>query len=137
MFKIRKLNKIIFFFLLIFIINLFAINIVKAYFFDPGTDARNYFDLMGEYGFDRDASTAPMPLKLFILLVINYALGFLAILFIGLIIFGGYYWMFSGGNEQRIATAKKILLNSIIGVVIILLAAAITHFVFKALGAIS
>ena len=132
----KKLDKIIFCFLLLFAVNLFAVNIVNADLFDPGTDGRRYFDLMGEYGFERSSSGEPMPLKLFVLLVINYILGFLGILFILLIIYGGYYWMFSGGNEQKIETAKKILLNATIGVVIVLLSASITHFVFKALGAI-
>ncbi|MEA2088762.1 MAG: hypothetical protein U9O55_02910 [Patescibacteria group bacterium] len=129
-------KKIAFCFLLIFAINLFIVNIADAALFDSGSEGRHYFDLMGEYGFERSSTGEPMPLKLFILLVINYILGFLGILFILLIIYGGYYWMFSGGNEQKIATAKKILLNATIGVVIVLLSASITFFVFTALGAI-
>ena len=132
-----KSKKIIFCFLLLFAINLLAVNIAMASLFDPGTDGRRYFDLMGEYGFERSSSGEPMPLKLFVLLVINYALGFLGILSVLLIIYGGYYWMFSGGNEQKVETAKKILLNATIGLIIVLLSASITFFVFKALGAIS
>ena len=131
-----KSKKIIFCFLLIFIINLFTISIVEAALFDSGSEGREYFDLMGEYGFERSSTGEPMPLKLFVLLVVNYILGFLGILSILLIVYGGYYWMFSGGNEQKVETAKKILLNAIIGLVIVLLSASITFFVFKALGAI-
>jgi len=61
--------------------------------------------------------------------VIKAFLSFLGVLFLGLMIYGGYIWMTSRGNEQRVTKAKNILTNSIIGLIIVLAAYGITIFV--------
>ena len=65
--------------------------------------------------------------------IIKYFLGFLAIIFIALIIYGGFYWMTSLGNEQRVAWAKKILFNAVIGLLIVMISYALTLFIFRVL----
>lgn len=58
--------------------------------------------------------------------------GFLSILgvvFLGLLIYGGYTWMTAQGNEEGVATAKKIITAAVIGLVIIMASYAITDFV--------
>ena len=66
--------------------------------------------------------------------VINIALGFVSIIALAVIIYGGYVWMTSGGIPQRIALAKKILLSAVIGFIIILTSWAIVQFIFNATG---
>lgn len=65
--------------------------------------------------------------------IIRIALGFLGIIALGLILYGGFVWMTAGGNEENIAKAKKILVNAAIGLAIILSAYAIVSFVISSL----
>ncbi len=64
--------------------------------------------------------------------IIGIVLSFLGIIFLCLIIYGGFVWMTSGGNEIKVLKAKNILRNSIIGLIIILSAYSITRFVIGA-----
>jgi len=65
--------------------------------------------------------------------VINFLLGFLGIIAIGLVIYAGFLWMTSGGSEEKILTAKKILINASVGIIIILSAWGIVFFVMSKL----
>jgi len=67
-------------------------------------------------------------------IIIQYALGFLGLLFLILIISGGYQWMTAGGNEESIGKAKKRIINATIGLVIVLTAYIITSFIFASLA---
>ncbi|MBT4496031.1 hypothetical protein HOC73_04790, partial [bacterium] len=70
--------------------------------------------------------------------IIQIALGFLGILALIVILYGGYTWLSSGGNQDKVADAKKILVNGVIGLVIILSAFSIVTFlitrIFDATG---
>lgn len=67
--------------------------------------------------------------------VINFALIFLGIIAVSLVIYGGFIWMTSNGRAEKIEIAQKILKNSLIGLVIVLSSWGITAFVFaKLLG---
>lgn len=63
--------------------------------------------------------------------IINLALGFLGLIAVIIIIYGGFVWMMSGGQAEKIDNAKKILKNGLIGLVIILLSWGIATFVFS------
>lgn len=65
--------------------------------------------------------------------IINIALGFLGMVAVIVILYGGFVWMTSGGNEEKIAKAKKTLINGAIGLGLILGAFAIAQFVFRML----
>lgn len=65
--------------------------------------------------------------------IIQVALGFLGILAVALILYGGFIWMTSAGEPEKIDKAKKILRDAVIGLIIILLAFAIASFVLNAL----
>ncbi len=69
--------------------------------------------------------------------IIRTFLGFLGILAVLIILYGGYIYMTSAGNPEKIEQAKKILRNAIIGLVIILSSFAIAQFILSYLtGAI-
>ena len=51
------------------------------------------------------------------------------IIFIILVLYGGYLWLTAAGNEQKVEEAQNVLKRAIIGVVIILGAAVITNTV--------
>ncbi|HTW97013.1 MAG TPA: IPT/TIG domain-containing protein [Candidatus Methylomirabilis sp.] len=63
--------------------------------------------------------------------IIQIALGFLGIIAIGLIIYGGFLWMTAAGNEDRVDTAKRVLISAVIGLIIILSAFGIATFVLN------
>ncbi|MEI6288439.1 MAG: pilin [bacterium] len=65
--------------------------------------------------------------------IIQTALGFLGIGFLGLILFGGYEWMTAQGDSGKVNKAKDLIKNAIIGVIIILCAYSITYFVINEL----
>lgn len=65
--------------------------------------------------------------------IIGVFLSLLGIIFLGLIIYGGFIWMTSGGNEMKLLKAKKILERSIIGFLIIMASYSITAFVFSSM----
>lgn len=58
--------------------------------------------------------------------VINAGLSLLGVLFLLLIIYGGYLWMTGGGNEEQIGRAKKIITSAVTGLIIVGAAYAIT-----------
>lgn len=65
--------------------------------------------------------------------IINIVLGCLGIIFLIIILYGGFKWMMSGGNEDSISSARKIIVAGIIGLAIILAAYAIANFVINSL----
>ncbi len=66
-----------------------------------------------------------------IIRVVQWALGFLALVAVIIIMYGGFIWMTARGNPDKVAKAKKILISAVIGLVIILTAWAIVTFVVK------
>ncbi len=69
-----------------------------------------------------------------VLTILQYFLGFLGLLAVIMVIFGGVTYVSSAGNDEAVAKAKKIIMYSIIGIVVILLAFAIVNF---AIGSIT
>ena len=63
--------------------------------------------------------------------IIRVALGFLGIIAVMIILFGGFKWMTAGGNEDGVGEAKKMITAGVIGLVIILASFAIASFVLK------
>ena len=71
--------------------------------------------------------------RLVIARLIQIVLGFLGILALSLIVYGGFMWMTSAGNQEKIDRAKKVLKNAIIGLIIILSSFGIVTFVLNSL----
>ena len=65
--------------------------------------------------------------------IIRAALGFLGVIAVVIILFGGFKWMTAGGNEEKVGEAKKLIIAGIIGLAIILSAYAIASFVIDQL----
>lgn len=68
-------------------------------------------------------------IRVIIIRLIQVALGFLGIVAVSIVLYGGYLWMTSAGNAQRVEQAKQVLKNGLIGLVIILSAYTIVAFV--------
>ncbi|MEA2064863.1 MAG: hypothetical protein U9O66_01020 [Patescibacteria group bacterium] len=61
--------------------------------------------------------------------IIKIWLSVFGIVFLVLIIYGGFIWMTAGGSEEKIIKAKQIIINSSIGLAIVMMAYAITWFI--------
>ena len=51
---------------------------------------------------------------------IKFALGFLGLIAVSIILIGGFKWMTSGGNEEKTGEAKKLLGAGVVGLIIVL-----------------
>jgi hypothetical protein len=65
--------------------------------------------------------------------IVRVALGFLGVIALAIVLYGGFVWMTSAGNPEKIDKAKKILTNGVIGLIIIIFAFGITQYVLNAL----
>lgn len=61
--------------------------------------------------------------------IIQYLLSFLGVIFICLIIYGGFLWMTAAGDSEQITKAKDIIMSSVIGLVIIISAYTLTYYI--------
>jgi len=66
--------------------------------------------------------------------VLEVFLGFLALIFIVLLILAGVKWMLARGDEAKVTEASHQILHAVIGLAIILAAYAITYYVFNTLN---
>ncbi|MCR4280292.1 MAG: FG-GAP-like repeat-containing protein, partial [Candidatus Komeilibacteria bacterium] len=73
-------------------------------------------------------------IKVTITNIIRIALGFLGIVAVGIILYGGFRWMTAGGDVEKVTHARKWLINGAIGLVIILAAFGIASFIFSSLS---
>jgi len=69
--------------------------------------------------------------RVLIVNILRIALGFLSIIAVAVIMYGGWLYMTSEGNEEKIGKAKNTLKNAVIGLVIILSAFVIVSFVLS------
>ncbi len=81
-------------------------------------------------GYDT-SKTSPNPI---IQTAIQAALSFLGVIFLILMIYGGFLWMIARGNEEKVDEAKKILTEATIGLIIVVAAYAISVLVIEQLG---
>lgn len=99
----------------------------------PGSPGQQYLEKIGETGFGATGPPQGGVLQRTVFKIINYVLSFLGIIFLILIIYGGFVWMTAAGNEQRVTQAKKIIGNAAIGLAIVLISYGITLLIFRTL----
>ena len=68
-----------------------------------------------------------------VMAIVRILLGFLGIIAIVIILYGGFVWLTSAGNEEKVGQAKKIITSGIIGLIIIFVSYAIAEFVISQL----
>ena len=61
--------------------------------------------------------------------IINIALGFLGIIAVIIVMYGGFKWMTAAGNEEQVGEARKLIVGGVIGLLVIFMAWAIASFV--------
>lgn len=65
--------------------------------------------------------------------IINVFLGLLGILFVVLLLYGGFLWMTARGDSKQVDKAKDLIKEAVIGLTIILSAWAVSYFVISGL----
>ncbi len=71
-------------------------------------------------------------LRELILTIVNYFLGFLGLIAVIMVIYGGVTYVISAGNDEAVGKAKKIIMYALIGIVIILLSFVLVNAVLRA-----
>jgi len=65
--------------------------------------------------------------------IVNIFLGLLGVIFVLLLIYGGYTWATAQGDSKKVETAKSTIINSVIGIIICLSAYIVSSFVVSRL----
>jgi len=68
--------------------------------------------------------------------IVKYAMTFLALLAVVVVLIGGFRWMTSMGNEDRLAMAKATVTSGMIGLAVILASFAIVNFIINATSSV-
>jgi len=84
---------------------------------------------IGTYGSTFGLGTADLASS--VIKIVQWILGFLGLIAVIMILYGGFIWMTAGGNEEKVASAKKIITAAVIGLIVVLLAWAIVIFVVQ------
>ncbi len=66
---------------------------------------------------------------------INYFFGILGVVFLTVVLIGGYMWMTAGGNEEKVGKAKAWVINGINGMIVVFLAYVLVFTILSALKA--
>jgi len=114
----KQLTKILTIFIFANFLFLSAPQEIKANFFDLGKAAT-------QAGYKESEKNPFTPIGK----VIGAILNFLGVIFLILMIYGGFMWMTAAGNEEQVGKAQKIITAAIIGLVIVASAYAITALV--------
>lgn len=70
-----------------------------------------------------------------LLTFLNFFLGFLGLVAVIMVIYGGVLYVTAAGNQENIDKGKKIIMYAVVGIVIILLAFALVNTLLTGLGA--
>ena len=83
-------------------------------------------------GIIRALSGGQTGLRGIILTIVNFFLGFLGLLAVVMVIYGGFLYVGSAGNEENVGKAKKILMYAAIGILIIIVSFALVNTILGA-----
>ncbi len=92
--------------------------------FDTQETGLTFADYQGQLaelnseGYDQSLTTSS-DLREFIIRIVNYALGFLGLLAVIIVIYGGILYVTSAGDEEKTTTGRKAILYAVIGLLIV------------------
>ena len=95
---------------------------------------------LAQYGLEKTAETAGIPEGLqeatpasIIGQIIGIALGLVGVIFLVLMVYGGFLWMTARGNTKQVEDAKNLIISAVIGIIIVAGAYVVTNFVLEAI----
>lgn len=83
----------------------------------------------GLYGGAMTDTPAPVSVGSIVAQVIAVFFGLLGIIFVVLMVYGGFQWMTAAGNPEQVKKAQKLMLDAILGVLILMVASFISYWV--------
>ncbi len=123
----RNINKI---FKQLLILTILVIILLLPYFvFAQETIKDILTDLGGHAGFDRDTTETTMAST--VGTIVSAIISLLGIVFIGLMLYGGFNWMTATGEEEKINKAKETIRRALVGLIITVSAFAIWAFIYS------
>ncbi len=63
--------------------------------------------------------------------VIFQIFSFVGVIFLILMVYGGFLWMTAAGSEEKTTKAKKLLTAALVGIIIVVGAGAVSYFVIN------
>ncbi len=84
-------------------------------------------------GYAPDSQENPVTLEVIIGNIITVTLSLVGVVFLILMIYGGFVWMNDRGNEEEVEKAKKIITAAVIGLVLVFASYAISYFIINSL----
>lgn len=93
------------------------------------SSASEVYDTTGEY-----TETDKVTINTIVGKIITTALSLLGVIFLVLMIYGGFLWMTARGDEGQVTKAKDLMQAAIIGLVVVISAYAISYFVISTLS---
>lgn len=88
-------------------------------------------DIFGCGGIGTETGLYARDPKAIILAILKTAMGFLGLVAVVIILYGGFKWMTAAGNEEKVEEAKKLIGAGIIGLIIIITAYSIVTYVIQ------
>ena len=82
-----------------------------------------------------EATGGQASLRQLVLTFLNFFLGFLGLIAVIMVIYGGVLYVTAAGEQDKVDKGKKIIMYSVVGIVIILLAFALVNTILGGLGA--
>jgi hypothetical protein len=113
--------------------NVQAVTVLEYIKGQGGNNQNGLLDTAEKSGFFEGTPSASDPVSL-IGTYVQYFLSFMGVIFLGLMIYGGYIWMKARGNDSEATKAKGIMMDSGIGLVIIFSAYVISNFIISNLA---
>lgn len=111
-----------------------ASNLEDAFKVNDGSTSDPLDEAAGKAGYDTRSGQGALTVEVIISRIVQVALALVGIIFLILMIYGGYMWMTAHGNEEQVTKAKSLITAAIIGLIIVVSAYAITYFVVEAFG---
>lgn len=108
-------------------------------FFSCGTETTSFTEFTGTLSAPDASQYAPglsqnTDLRQYIKNVVNFALGFLGIIAVIVVIYGGFMYVTAAGNEDQAGKGKKAVTYAVIGILIILSSFALVNTILLAGG---
>lgn len=87
-------------------------------------------------GFIREITIGD-PISIVVGSFLGLALGFIGLILLIFLIYGGYLWMTAGGEDEQIEDAKKIITRAIVGLLIVVGAYVLSFFILWTMSEIT
>lgn len=116
------------------VITAFIVVFMAFFAFSPvvlAADDYGLTDSAGEAGYKTDGTVTT---NIIVGKIITTALSLLGVIFLVLMIYGGFLWMTARGDEGQVTKAKDLMQAAIIGLVVVISAYAISYFVISTLS---